>query len=71
MEVDPLGKIPMADGTGPGAKASGARSRHGTYVYEVRGTDTDQRDRLHMHALFSVMRSRPPRATPIRSSAST
>ena len=45
----------MEDGKGPGAKASGALSRHGTYVYEVRGTDTDQRDRLHMHALFSLM----------------
>ena len=45
----------MTDGMGPGAKASGAFSRHGTYVYEVRGTDTDQRDRLHMHALFSMM----------------
>ncbi len=37
------------------APDSGALSRHGRFSYEVRSTDTDRRDRLHLHALFSMM----------------
>ena len=46
----------MVDTAGPGASANGALSgRRGRYRFEVRGNDTDRRDRLAPHALFSMM----------------
>ena len=40
---------------GDGEPALGTPLPHGRYIYEVRGTDTDPSDRLHLHALFSMM----------------